>query len=105
MPHVKKFPKIDYLWTEGDTKPKIGFTLPSNRQVADETVTLTLRKTDGTVVTIAATDLGGSNGQFDWGASDLIEGSGQMAQIKAVDAGGLIQTTETFLIDVQERVS
>lgn len=105
MSHVKKFQKIDYLWTEGDTKPLIGFTLPNNRQVVDEIVKLRLEQPDGTIVTIAASDLGGPNGQFEWGADDLVAGANQRVQIKSTDIAALVQTTETFLIDVQGKLA
>lgn len=99
--------KIPYVWTEGDTEPKLGtFTLPDGLVVSDYTITLTLEQPDGTLEVIAATDLGGSLFEFEWSAGSLLTGINQRAQLKMVRVSdGAIETPQSnILIDVQERV-
>ncbi len=96
--------KVPYLWTEDDTKPAVGFVLADNAQVSDNTVKLRIEQPDGTVVEVAATDLGGPNGQFEFTDGDLVAGLNQLAQVEAVDGAAKIQTSESFLIDVQAKL-
>lgn len=100
--------QIPYLWTEGDTAPKLGtFTLPGGLLAADYTIQLLHEKPDGIIEVLAATDLGGSQFEFEWAAGSLVAGRGQRAQLRTTRiADGAIETpSPTLLIDVQEAVS
>ena len=96
--------RIDYVWTEGDETPEIEFTLPGGLLVADFTITLDLTQPDGTVVSIAAVDLGGSQGKFVWTSTSLLQGFNQRAVIRRIRiADSKPQTSKTLLIDVRGR--
>lgn len=91
-------------WREGDTLPEIGFVLPDGATVADFTITLRLKRPDGTIETRAAIDLGGSSGKFDWASDSLQAGPNQRAEILRIDGSLDELTFPTFLIDVEPRV-
>ena len=100
---------LPHVWTEGDTLPEIGFVLPAGQAVADFTVTLRLERPDGTTITKAAVDLGGSRGKFTWagtspGPADFIPGRNQRAQIDRVDGSGNLWSSDIMLINVRSRV-
>ena len=91
-------------WREGDTEPPITFTLAGGLQVSAFTITLHIRRPDGTLLVKTAADLGGSNGEFTWAAGDLQAGMNQRAEISSDDGAGAVFTWPPFLMDVDERV-
>ncbi len=91
-------------WRETDTLPEILFTLPDGLAIASYTITLILRRPDGTLETVAATDLGGSNGKFTFLTTSLQAGENQRAEIHRDDGAGELLTYPPFCIDVDSRV-
>lgn len=105
MPVSESPPIVDYIWTEGNRVPEIGFTLPAGALVSAFTITLGIERPDGTELSIAATDLGGSRGSFPWLAADLITGARQRCQIHRTEiATGLPQSSQLFLINVRSKI-
>ena len=91
-------------WREGDTEPSIPFTLHGGLQVSAFTITLHLRRPDGTLLVKAAAGLGGSNGEFVWDDGDLQAGQNQRAEVSSDDGAGAVFTWPAFTIDVDSRV-
>ena len=96
--------RFDYVWTEGDTQPEIGFILPDGLLVSDFAITLRIERPDGFVVTQPAIDLGGSKLKFAWAPTDLIAGRNQRTQVTRVDFAGDEQSLDIVLLDVQAKV-
>ncbi len=82
------------------------FVLHEQLLVSDYTITLHLKRPDGTVLVKAATDLGGSKGQFQFAAGDLQAGLQQLAEVQSVNiATSRPQTSTKFFIDVEEELA
>jgi hypothetical protein len=99
----KKPQKFPYVWTEGNTLPEIGGKLKFD--ISSHTITLNLRRPDGTIIQISATVVDAPNGlfKFKFGPTDLVAGKNQTCEVVIADASG--EQTKTFLIDVREELS
>lgn len=100
----ERLPIVSYAWTEGDRLPVIGIVLPGGELVASYTITLELERPDGSTLSKAVADLGGSSGEVAWAAADLQSGRLQRCQIRRTDGASLPQTIGAFLINVRGKV-
>jgi hypothetical protein len=91
-------------WREGDTLEEIEFVLPDGQLVADFTITLRVKRPDGTTLIRSAVDLGGSHGKFTWATDSLQAGKNQRAEIHRIDGSLDEFTWPAFTIDVDPRV-
>lgn len=98
-----------HVFTEGDRLPEIVGVL-DGVDLSPYTIEFTLLRPDGSVVEKSSATSGvvitdPPNGQFKvtWEATDLVEGSRQLAQIRFIDGSGLPFTTQDFYIGVKEK--
>lgn len=97
---VQQFP---YAFTAGDRYPQINGAL-ANTDISGWTITLVMQRPDpNPLLTISATISDGPGGvfTFPWGAGDLVEGFGQLTEVKMVNGAGLLQTSAQFTVDVE----
>ena len=91
-------------WREGDLQPRIEFTLADGALVSASTIALRVRRPDGTILSIGATDLGGSDGEFVFAADSLQAGPNQRAELHRSAPAADVFTWPPFLIDVDPKV-
>jgi hypothetical protein len=99
-------PKFPHCWVEGDRLPAMTCTLV-DKDLTAYTVTLHLRRIDGTVLIKAATaiDLEQGHFSFDWAEGDLVAGYNQEAEVQFVDGDDKPLTSKLFLIDVRPEIA
>lgn len=99
-------PKFPHCWVENDEFPELEVTL-LDQDLTGFTVTLHLRRGDGSILvkTATAIDLAQGHVKFVWAPGDLVAGFNQEAEIQFVDAGGKPLTGPLFLMDVRREVS
>ena len=103
MSHAEKIP---YCWVEGDCFPEMFCTL-EDQDLTGFTITLHLRRKDGSVLIKSATpvDLLQGHFKFSWVLGDLIVGRNQEGEIQFVDGGGKPLTSKLFLMDVRREIA
>ena len=99
-------PKFPYCWVENDEFPEMTCTLV-DQDLSAFTVTLHLRRNDGTVLVKAATpiDLTQGHFKFDWSPGDLVAGYNQEAEVQFVDGSSKPLTSALFLVDVRKEIA
>lgn len=104
MPH--DLPVFSYTFTEGDQLPEIAGVL-DDTDITGFTITLHLRKPDGTIAVIPAIILVAASGtfKFAWGATDLKAGLGQECEVQFINASSLALTSPKFIINVDEELA
>jgi len=103
---MNETPKFPFAWVEGDEYPEMVCTF-QDQDLTGFTVTLHLRRKDGSVLVKTATpiDIAQGHFKFSWAAGDLVAGLNQEAEIQFVDGGGKPLTSKLFLIDVREEIA
>lgn len=104
-------PTHPYVWTEGDRRPALQGALTSGGVAVDitgYTIAAKLKRpsTASPVVltlTVVITNAVGGLFEIQWGATDLLEGRGQLLEIEFNDGSGEIET-KRLLIDVTENM-
>jgi hypothetical protein len=91
-------PRLAVTYTEGDTLPALSGSLKATA-FEDATITLTLRRPSGNVLTKTATVASGVF-TIEWAEDDLEAGIGQEALLRAELTGGDILTLLRFELDV-----
>ena len=99
-------PKFPFCWVEGDEFPEMVCTL-QDQDLTGFSVTLHLRRKDGSVVIKTATpiDIAQGHFKFSWAVGDLVAGRNQEAEIQFVDGGGKPLTSKLFHIDVRGQIA
>lgn len=103
---AKQYP---HTFTAGDRLPEIYGTL-EGVNLTDYTVEFDLERPDGSVVQkstatsgVVITDALLGEFKVTWDAGDLVVGLDQPAQVRFIDAAGLAQTSQDFLITVKAK--
>lgn len=99
-------PKFPHCWVEGDQFPSMVCTL-LDQNLSAFTVTLHMRRNDGTVLVKAATAVDLAQGKFriEWADGDLVAGFNQEAEFQFVDGASKPLTSPLFLMDVRPDVA
>lgn len=99
-------PTFPFCWVEGDEFPEMVLTL-QDQDLTGFTVTLHLRRVDGTVLVKTATPIELTQGhfKFSWAPGDLVAGFNQEAEVQFVDGGGKPLTSPQFLMNVREQIA
>ena len=95
-----------YVWKANDTLPEL-FASKPDLDLTGYTVTLHLRRPDGTTVTKTGviTDAAGGQFKFKFDAGDLVAGDCQLAEVQFVNPSTDITTSEQFYVNVAEEVA
>ena len=103
MSATAKFP---FCWVENDEFPEMVCTL-EDQDLTGFTITLHVRRNDGTVLVKAATpiDLTQGHFKFSWAPGDMVFGFNQESEIQFVDGGGKPLTSKLFLLDVRKELA
>lgn len=104
---VPVFPK---RFTEGDTGPPItGRVGTGSTDITDWTFSLEVdRPSPSTLLSKSGTITNTATGDFtfgDWLTTDLVAGEKQLCTVKVVDAGGVLESSEKFVIPVDKKVT
>jgi len=103
---MSTIPKFPVCFVANDQLPNMVATLV-NVDLTGYTITLHMRRADGTVLIKAATaiDLLQGHFAFEWSAGDLQAGINQETEIQFVEPGGKPLTSSLFLVDVRDEVA
>lgn len=100
-----------YTWTEGNRLPELVGVL-SGVNLTGYEVHFHLERPDGVVLDKTVGNGGvvivdAATGKFKvvWAATDLIEGTGQVADVTFIDTGGLPLTSRKFKINVARKLA
>ncbi len=100
-----EIPIFPVTFTEGDRRPEINGTL-CGVDLTGHTITLHVdRPTTVLVKSATAVDLTQGQFKFEWSASDLVAGCGQLAEVQIVDTAGKPLTSKKFIINVNEQIA
>ncbi len=92
-------------YTEGDTLPVFSRTFTGG-DITGWTITLNMRRTNGTLLSKTATITDGPNGAYEFAflAADLVAGDAQPVEIVLDDTAGGIQTQHNIQFCVRDNV-
>lgn len=108
---IGDIPKFPFCFVANDEYPEMVCKLKDNDGTPEDltgyTMTLHMRRRDGSVLikTATALDLAMGIFKFSWGPGDLVAGNNQRTEIQLLDAMGKPLTSKLFLVDVRAEIA